>query len=125
MAGKRQHYVPRLLQRGFLDDPTAEAERTWLHRVACPAKLVGIRDVGVEDWFYSKKGLLGEKTLDDAITDFEGGLAKDVASLREAHPQCVVECRFAAKTVTHLVMRTAHLRQTIVTGMTSIASELE
>ncbi|HEX6010301.1 MAG TPA: hypothetical protein VFY87_00565 [Geminicoccaceae bacterium] len=49
MAGKRQHYVPRLLQRGFLDDPSDEVERTWLHRRGADARLVGIRDVGVED----------------------------------------------------------------------------
>jgi hypothetical protein len=48
MAGKRQHYVPRLLQRGFLDDPSDEAERTWLHRRGVDARLVGIRDVGGE-----------------------------------------------------------------------------
>jgi hypothetical protein len=33
--------------------------------------LVGIADVGVEDWFYSRKGAPGEVTLDDAITEFE------------------------------------------------------
>jgi len=125
MAGKRQHYIPRLLQRGFLDDPAAAAERTWLHRMTVPAKLVGIRDIGVEDWFYSRKGLLGEKTLDDAITDFEGGLANEVASLRNMIPGSLVESVLAARIVTHLVMRTAHLRQTISAGMTSIASELE
>jgi hypothetical protein len=125
MAGKRQHYVPRLLQRGFLDDPAAEAERTWLHRIASPAKCVGIKDVGVEDWFYSRKGLLGEKTLDDAITDFEGALARDVASFRDAVPGSTVEARLAAKTVTHLVIRTAHLRRGLSDGITAIMSELE
>ena len=53
MAGKRQHYVPRLLQRGFLHDPSEKAERTWLHRRGVDAELVGIRDIGTEDWFYS------------------------------------------------------------------------
>ena len=75
MAGKRQHYVPRLLQRDFLDDPSDEAERTWLHRRGADAWLVSIRDVGVEDRFYSRKSPDGMPTLDDAITDLERDLA--------------------------------------------------
>lgn len=34
-----------------------------------PAKPVGIRDIGVEDWFYSRKATDGQPTLDDVIND--------------------------------------------------------
>ena len=125
MAGKRQHYVPRLLQRGFLHDPADEAERTWLHRANAPARLVGIRDVGVEDWFYSRKAQAGEQTLDDLITEFERDLGKDVRQLREAAPGTAIEPAQAARTVVHLVMRTAHLRRTISNGVQSATDEIE
>jgi hypothetical protein len=126
MAGKRQHYIPRFLQRGFLIDrtsPATEAERTWLHRLGAPARLVSIADVGVEDWFYSRKGLPGELTLDDAITEFEKSFSRDVAILRRFLPGIVVDPEHAAKTVVHLVMRTAHLRRTLSRGILSVLEE--
>lgn len=123
MAGKRQHYVPRLLQRGFLAE--VEGERTWLHRAGGPARLVGIKDVGTEDWFYSRKGVPGELTLDDAITAFEQDLGKDVATLRTTQPGTGVDPGLAARTTVHLVMRTAHLRKTIELGIDGIIDEIE
>lgn len=125
MAGKRQHYVPRLLQRGFLADPSDEAERTWLHRVGTKARLVGIRDVGVADWFYSRKAQASERTLDDVITDFERDLGNDVRMLREVSPGSTIDPDQAARTVVHLVTRTAHLRRTISSAMISAIDEIE
>lgn len=123
MAGKRQHYVPRFLQRGFLAE--MDGERTWLHRAGEPARLVGIKDVGTEDWFYSRKGAPGELTLDDAITAFEQDLGKDVAILRTTPPGTLIEPSLAARITVHLVMRTAHLRQTIEDGINGITNEIE
>jgi hypothetical protein len=125
MAGKRQHYVPRLLQRGFLANSSDEAERTWLHRRGVDARLVGIRDVGVEDWFYSRKSLDGTPTLDDAITDIEHDLGASVGALRACSPGSTINAGEAARTVVHLVMRTGHLRGVMSTGMTSITDEIE
>lgn len=127
MVGKRQHYVPRFLQRGFLierEDPEKDGERTWLHRLGAPARPVGIADVGVEDWFYSRKGLPGEVTLDDVVTEFEKAFSRDVASLRAFTPGVAIEPEQAAKTVVHLVMRTAHLRRTMSTGITGVIEEI-
>ena len=123
MAGKRQHYVPRLLQRGFLAD--SDGERTWLHRAGGAARLVGIKDVGTEDWFYSRKGAPGELTLDDAITAVEQDLGKDVAILRTTPPGTSIEPGLAARITVHLVMRTAHLRRTIEHGIDGITNEIE
>jgi hypothetical protein len=125
MAGKRQHYVPRLLQRGFLHDPSDEAERTWLHRRGADARLVGISDVGVEDWFYSRRSLDATPTLDDAITDLERDLGASVGALRASTPGGSIDAGEAARTVVHLVMRTAHLRRVISGGMASITNEIE
>lgn len=125
MSGKRQHYIPRLLQRGFLHDISDEAERTWLYRLDSDAKLVGIRSVGVEDWFYSRKALDGTPTLDDAITDLECDLGASVGALRASAPGSSTDAGEAARTVVHLVMRTAHLRQIFAAGMARITNEVE
>jgi hypothetical protein len=125
MAGKRQHYVPRLLQRGFLHDPTEEAERTWLHRRSAKSKLVGICDVGVEDWFYSRKPLDGQPTLDDLITDIEGDLSATVNDLRATPPGATVNPDVAARCVVHLVMRTGHLRSLMSKGISRLTDEIQ
>lgn len=124
MAGKRQHYLPRLLQRGFLDDPTDAAERTWLHRPGTAARLVGIRDVGVEDWFYSRKATDGQPTLDDAITDYERDLAKNMRTLRDAALGAGIDAELAAETVVHFVLRAVHLRRIMSSGIISATDEI-
>jgi hypothetical protein len=125
MTGKRQHYIPRLLQRGFLHDPNEEAERTWLHRRDAEPKLVGIRDVGVEDWFYSRKPDGSKRTLDDAITEFEGDLSATVNALRAMSHQESVNADLAANCVMHLVMRTNHLRNVMSKGFTALVEEIQ
>jgi hypothetical protein len=127
MAGKRQHYVPRFLLRGFLAEPEGprdESERTFLHRLGAPPRRVGIGDVGVEDWFYSRKGAPGVVTLDDEITEFEKSFSRGVKDLRESAPGTLIEPALAARTVVHLVMRTAHLRKTMSSGIASVYAEI-
>lgn len=124
MAGKRQHYVPRLLQRGFLLDPTEEAERTWQHRRGLAPKPVSISDVGVEAWFYSRKSSDGSPTLDDYITDLEDELGPIVATFRETAPGAGIDADDAATCVVHLVMRTKHLRRMLDDGINSIIEEV-
>ena len=125
MAGKRQHYIPRLLQRGFIANPRDKAEQTWLHRQGIGAKLVGIGDIGVADWFYSRKSLNGQPTLDDAITEYESDLANRVQSLREAAVGTTVAAHHAAETVVHLVLRAAHLRNLMSSGVSRFIGELK
>ena len=123
MAGKRQHYVPRLLQRGFLHDPTDRAERTWLHRRNAQPRLVGIRDVGVEEHFYSHPSADGSRTLDDLITDLEGDLEGDLRVIRGVEVGRPVDAKVAARVVVHLVTRTAHIRALFAQVMTSFLDE--
>ena len=114
MAGKRQHYVPRLLQRGFLHNPLERAERTWLYRRGEQPRLVGIGDVGVEDYFYSRPSNDGSPTLDDLIKNLEGGeLGSSINRMRGAPIGEIVDPTLAAAVVVHLVTRTAHIRKVV------------
>lgn len=122
---KRQHCVPRLLQRGFLARDGGDGERTWLHRRDMEPRPVGIRDIGVEDWFYSRRSVDGRPTLDDAIGEFERDLGPSVMALRDAEPGTAIDAGLAATTVAHLVTRTAHMRQILSNGMEDILDELE
>src|SRR5262245_38543213 len=104
MAGKRQHYIPRLLQRGFLHEPLEDGERTWLHRRGVLARLVGIRDVGVSEYFYSKLATDGTATLDDLITGIEGSLDSEIAAIRVAPIGEPIDAVVAARLTAHLLM---------------------
>ena len=125
MAGRRQHYIPRLLQRGFLHDPSDEVERTWLHRRDAKARLVSIRDVGVKDSFYSRKSKSGTQTLDDVITEIEADLAIQVDALRATPAGSPIDAEEAAGIVVHLVMRTAYLRRAFAASATRMINELQ
>jgi len=116
MAGKRQHYVPRFLQRGFLADTSGDADRTWLHRRNAQARLVGIRDVGVGDYFYSRLSADGAATLDDMITAIEREIDGELSVLKEMAVDASVNPSVAARLTTHLTLRTAHVRAVFEQG---------
>jgi hypothetical protein len=124
MAGKRQHYIPQFLQRGFLADHPDDAERTWLHRRGAPAKLVGIRDVAVSEYFYSKLPISGEPTLDSRITDAERQVFADLENVRAAALGVEIDRSVAARLVSHLTFRTAHVRSTFSQGAMLVLDEV-
>lgn len=123
MAGKRQHYIPRFLQRGFLATSSQEAERTWLHRSGAAARLVGTRDVGVGENFYSKLSKDGTPTLDDLITALEGGLDEKLNAMRHAPDKVPVNSEVAAELVAHLMLRTAHVRSVFAQASTQLLDQ--
>ena len=124
MAGKRQHYIPRFLQRGFLADHTDNAERTWLHRRGTSPRLVVTKDVGVGEYFYSKLAIAGEETLDDLITSFECDIQADLRAIQKTPPGNVIEPITAARITTHLTLRTAHLRSVLQQGMAEFLDQI-
>lgn len=123
MAGRRQHYVPQFLQRGFLVDADEEAERTWLHRRSAEARLVGIRDVGVREYFYSKLSTDGSASLDDLITSQERGLDADLASMRSTPAGTEIDPTIAARLTAHLTLRTAHVRSVFQQGVNLVLDQ--
>jgi hypothetical protein len=124
MAGKRQHYIPRFLQRGFLAECTDDAERTWLHRRGIAARLVGIKDVGVGEFFYSKLSAQGAETLDDLITYIEGDICTDLQSIQQSHHGSAIDPTLSARITAHLTLRTAHVRSTFQKGAAQILDQI-
>lgn len=124
MAGKRQHYIPRFLQRGFLDASDSKADRTWLYRRGTKPRLVGIRDVGVGEYFYSKLSSDGIKTLDDLITESERDLDVDLIIIRSTPVGQPINAEIAARLVAHLAIRTNHVRSMFSQGAEKIVDEM-
>jgi hypothetical protein len=106
MAGKRQHYLPQFLQRGFASSP--DGARTWLYRKDTVPREARMRDVGVEQNFYSVES---DASLDETITEIE----------RNEFVEIIEQCRAGvtlaasgserlANLIAHLEVRSRHLR---------------
>jgi len=124
MAGKRQHYIPRFLQRGFLGEGEEGAERTWLHRRSTNARLVGIRDVGVGEHFYSKLSRDGALTLDDLLTTLEHEFDQEHKRLRQIPEGPVDDPWGPARLIVHLTLRTAHIRSVFERASSQVADHM-
>ena len=67
MAGKRHHYIPRFLQRGFSIEKDSKFFCCLCKKDIIKENIV-IENVGLENKFYT---LDGDSTIDDRITEKE------------------------------------------------------
>jgi hypothetical protein len=109
MAGKRQHYLPQFLQRGFASGATSH--RTWLYLKNAPPREVGIRDVGVEENFYDAgpDALLDEMITDAERDEFAGVIDRArKGNVSDEDLSNLVPCFIA-----HLEVRSRHIRMVV------------
>jgi len=109
MSGKRQHILPKLLQKGFASRIDGKTVYTWMYRKGDFPKEVSTTNTIVEQYFYGK---VGELSADEEITDLENNkLAPLINRLREGtfNPQKgKVEI---AELVAHFSVRTKLVRK--------------
>lgn len=108
MAGKRQHFIPRFLQKGFASHSVGEEIFTWTYRKGAKPFNTNIRNVGVEGFFYSENN---DTSLDDTITIAESDFAELVDSIRLNNAVDKRDQEKIARLFAHLEIRTRHLRQ--------------
>lgn len=107
MAGRKQHFIPQDLQRGF---GVAKGKKTQVHvfKKGQAPYHSSTEGVAAQRDFYSEPS--NEQSLDDKITTYEGTvLAPAVAALREA-PAGPIDSHVAAAVVVHLSIRSAFVR---------------
>lgn len=121
MSGPGQHFIPQLLQRGFLA-PELKGERVWVFPKDGPIRPQRITEVGKQRHFNSPPSVDGKPTVDEAITALESDLAGKVARLRQQALDEPVNAQVAAELVAHFTVRTAHLRDSLGEGMREIAA---
>lgn len=123
MSGKNQHYIPQSLLRAFRIGP-GKIARVYKYQAEGVFPLP-TKQVAAEDWFYSRLSADGSKTLDDLITDHEGGqLSADFAALYSA-PAGPIEAPLAARTIGHLFGRVNHVRGMVRSGIELLADQIE
>ncbi|MDG2531270.1 hypothetical protein [Caulobacter endophyticus] len=121
MAGKVQHEIPQLYQRGFLIPGTGKAERIFVFRndAIYPSN---INRSAAESFFYSELPKTNERTLDDDITEYEDKRLKGlIATLRSHTPGEIVDGEAAAEVIAHLTTRNAHIRGAFKFGLETMA----
>lgn len=121
MAGKVQHEIPQLFQRGFLIPGAGDAERIFVFRKGGASFPSNINRSAAESYFYSEPSTDGSKTLDDELTDYEGRLDGLVQALRSVPIGEMADPETAAEVIAHLTTRNAHLRGAFAHGITSLA----
>lgn len=124
MSGSNQHFIPQLLQRGFVSRRTATRSYVYCYSKNDEVRERTTRSLGAEQHFYSAPTNDGSPTLDDKITAYENGLAIKLNALREAISGHPVESALAAEIVTHLSARTRSMRSTFWKGITGLVDSL-
>lgn len=119
MAGKRQHFIPQFLQRGFLTRVQRNQEFTCVYRKNAAPFQTNIKNVGVEGFFYSA----AENDADEVITGAEDGLGRLVNELRRGDGELPETARFP-ELFAHLEVRSRHLRQSFLQTGTHLVDAL-
>lgn len=110
MSGKRQHFIPRFLQKGFASHVKEDEVYTWVFRKDATPFNTNIKNVGVEGNFYSASD---GNQADDNLTEAEDGFSKLVAELFENQDASNLDTGAIAEMIAHLEVRTRHIRQNV------------
>ena len=123
MSGPNQHYIPRFLQRAFGIRPRRLS--IWRFGLGEDPDCRRIKRTGASDFFYSAPSPDGRPTLDDAITEVEEQMASTLNGIRSGSPGDPVDAEAAAKVVSHLATRTAHVRSMFGDGVARLLERAE
>lgn len=117
MTGRKQHFIPQALQRGF-GVVKGKATRVYVFKKGQQPYRSSTEGVAAQRDFYSEPS--DEQSLDDKITAYEGTvLAPAIAALREA-PAGPIDSHMAAAAVVHLSIRSAFVRSSFSTAATEM-----
>lgn len=108
MSGRRPHYLPRFLQKGFASKTNKKKVFTFYFYLSNEPRETSLIDIGVEEHFY---GAPGDTTADDAITKDERRHVDFIKELRETKQNTIVDSIKSSALVGHLLIRNKHLRE--------------
>lgn len=109
MSGKRQHYLPRFLLKGFASRMERNEAYTWVYYLGKEPYETNIRNIGLERYFYGAH----QSAADAAITGAETAYSDLLFQLREETTNRELNNPLIPKFIAHLVVRTKHARRTM------------
>ena len=105
MAGKEQHHVWRMLQRGF-GEKRGKDHHIWVYRKGTKPSRKGTRNFGVDRFFYGPEG----SETDKSITNFENSVQSSIQDARKLDDGAELSASFVAPLIAHLEVRSNFLR---------------
>src|SRR2546423_1901463 len=102
MSGKRQHFIPRFLQKGFASHSVGRETFVWAFRKGVSPYNPNIDNVGVEGYFYTEGA---DTEVDASITSAEYQLGDLIEHLRTESAGPVSD-PLIAQLIAHLEIRT-------------------
>ncbi len=111
MAGRKQHYIPQHLLRGFEASRSGKKSQVVVFKRGVLPYTSATEGVAAQRDFYSPPGDGESDTLDDVITRFESECFNPFLDrARAASDGELIDADTAATAVVHLTVRAAHLR---------------
>lgn len=111
MAGRKNHFIPRFLLQGFSQYHGSTANYIHAFHYSRGQIKANIKDFAAERFFYSERKESGDTSLDDEITAYEAKHAHRLyCDLISKSYGATVDKKQAAEFISHLSMRTAHIR---------------
>lgn len=110
MAGKRQHYIPRFLLKGFSSKTEGHKDFVWYFRKGGNPAEISIRDVAVSSKFY---GAPGPETVDETITSMEQHFGPAIERLRIDRRISPKDLPTLVEFVVNMVIRTGYIRKSL------------
>ena len=111
LAGRKQHYLPQHLLRGFQASKSGDKIQVVVYKKGTPPYTTATEGVAAQRDFYSQPSDGVIDTLDDVITAFERNTFNPfIDRARAASPNERMDAASAAAAVVHLTIRAAYLR---------------
>jgi hypothetical protein len=110
MSGARQHFFPRFLKKGFASKTSQKEVYTWVYTKEKEPYQSNTRNIGLAKFFY---GTPEDSEADILITDKETEFASFIDELRNKTKGIDLEPRIPSELVTHLIVRTQHIRESL------------
>lgn len=121
MSGKRQHFIPQFLQKGFVSHKKGDKFYTWVFRKNLQPFSSNIENVGVEGYFYT---INHDFNLDNKITDIETRFGSMISTIRHTGIIEGYSSQNFGELIAHLEIRTRHLRENLLNLISSIYGKL-
>lgn len=121
MSGRKQHFIPQSLLRGFGREGKGSKVQVVAYTYDRGTFVAATDGIGAERNFYSELSVDGgDPTLDDKITNYEQSLTEILASLRSLDDGDMADARLSAEFLTHLIVRNDHFRKAMASAGSAV-----
>ncbi|HAW2288940.1 TPA: DUF4238 domain-containing protein [Escherichia coli] len=121
MAGNRQHFIPRFLQRGFSNEKNGKYFTNW-YRKDCFKENMIVENIGLENKFYSH---YGDSSVDKKITENETYSYSRILNSLVDGTYNLDNRKDLAEFIYHMEIRTKNLRENMIDSWAYFGEQLK